>query len=369
MTDPTIASGTIQTALAGAVFVRAGWKTSRAIEALDEGDFDQAPVLSGRRIIGYALRADLLKHPSGKVRGVTRALDQHVLLNEEAPFPVLLEVLRRSSFAFLVGSDGLTGFVTVSDLNKQGSRAHFYLMIASVEVQLAELLRRFGPPQEDLLASLSLRARRAIRRRFREDKSASVEVDYLAYMYFAQLVNLVGRDPALLKRLEYASRGDWRRITAGLAGLRNSVMHPTSGFLGSDRSVQDIQDFEVRLGDLGRRLGASLLADSTQEPTARVAEPKLPRASRTQRITAADIQAGRIRVPRETKALLPPGRTYINVSVRGRRLTARWDPRTGPDRERSGVLHVGRRILRVLVEPNEVLLVSTSRSTGIRIDS
>lgn len=78
--------------------------------------------------------------------------------------------------------------------------------------------------------------------------------------------------------------------------------------------------------------------------------------TRSQRVTAADLAAGRIRIPRgATKALLPAIRQDIDIALRGERLRCRWDPRTGPDHERSGVLAVGRRVLQALVEVDDVL--------------
>ena len=66
----------------------------------------------------------------------------------------------------------------------------------------------------------------------------------------------------------------------------------------------------------------------------------------TQRITAKDIEGGRIRIPidAQTRVLLLT-RESLRIDLRGRLLDARWDPRLGPDKERSGVLAVGREVL------------------------
>jgi hypothetical protein len=80
--------------------------------------------------------------------------------------------------------------------------------------------------------------------------------------------------------------------------------------------------------------------------------------ARTQRITAKDIERGQIRLPRETKRLFPVDRREVEIVLRGARLTASYDPRTGPDRERSAVLRVGRDALVRAVKPDETLRVS-----------
>jgi hypothetical protein len=65
-----------------------------------------------------------------------------------------------------------------------------------------------------------------------------------------------------------------------------------------------------------------------------------PGSYRTQRVTEADLRAGQIRIPisTPTKSLFPSEKVPLRVVLRGAALDARWDPRMGPDRERSGVL-------------------------------
>jgi len=80
--------------------------------------------------------------------------------------------------------------------------------------------------------------------------------------------------------------------------------------------------------------------------------------ARSQPVTAKDLAAGRIRLPDTAKRLFPPERTDVEVILRGSRVQCRYDPRTGPDRERSAVLLVGKARLSELVRPGEVLRVS-----------
>lgn len=61
----------------------------------------------------------------------------------------------------------------------------------------------------------------------------------------------------------------------------------------------------------------------------------------TQKVTAADIKACQVRVAVVSKALFPPSRGRIQIEVGGELFDAGWDPRTGADRERSGVIRFG----------------------------
>lgn len=87
---------------------------------------------------------------------------------------------------------------------------------------------------------------------------------------------------------------------------------------------------------------------------------------RTQRVTAKDIAGGRIRVPRETKRLFPQERTEVRVNLLGHQLDCRWDPKDGPDRERSGVIGVPPQLLATLVTADEMRLVFPA-AEGVQI--
>jgi len=83
---------------------------------------------------------------------------------------------------------------------------------------------------------------------------------------------------------------------------------------------------------------------------------------RTQRVTAADHEAGNIRIPlrstASTKSLFPKEKATVRVVLKETPTICSWDPKLGPDRERSGRLRVGRQLLAELVGIDEVLHVS-----------
>ncbi len=77
----------------------------------------------------------------------------------------------------------------------------------------------------------------------------------------------------------------------------------------------------------------------------------------SQRVTKVDLANGRIRLPHEAKALFPAEKCYVSIVLRGQAMQVRYDPRMGPDQERSAVLGVGRQPLPSLVAKDEVLQV------------
>lgn len=77
----------------------------------------------------------------------------------------------------------------------------------------------------------------------------------------------------------------------------------------------------------------------------------------SQRVTAKDIESGQIRFPAPAKRAFPREAGDIELELRGIPIKGRWNPRTGPDRERSGVLRVGRQVLEAHVRADELLTI------------
>ena len=104
----------------------------------------------------------------------------------------------------------------------------------------------------------------------------------------------------------------------------------------------------------GRRATTPVAAATTGRPE--WIRPSRPNDGRTQRVTAADLDGGRIRIPGDSKRHFPGHRSQVSIEVRGHRADVRWDPKNGPDKNRSGVLSIGK-ALRALVRPDEHLAI------------
>jgi len=101
---------------------------------------------------------------------------------------------------------------------------------------------------------------------------------------------------------------------------------------------------------------------------------ELPRSSQrqggvrsSQRVTAADINKGQLRIPRSSKDLLPSVSSDVTIAIRGSTKVCRWNPRLGPDQERSGVLGIGKELMRLLVHDGDVLHL-TKHGATIHLD-
>jgi hypothetical protein len=94
-----------------------------------------------------------------------------------------------------------------------------------------------------------------------------------------------------------------------------------------------------------------------------------PRPAMTQLITEADLEAGIVRLPRMAKSLLPSEKAeQVPITLRGMALTVSYDPKRGRDRERSGVLRIGRAVLSRLVKPGERLRLTQGPNRRVQLD-
>jgi hypothetical protein len=131
--------------------------------------------------------------------------------------------------------------------------------------------------------------------------------------------------------------GDWHRKRHGIRGETSEATRST--------------------GAVPKTTKVTRSKPSTAFP-ARTREAPVTPHFRSQRVTESDIKAGQVRIPiGATKTILPQERQDIPVLLVGRELTGRWDPRYG-EKERSGVIRLGRTAARELLHPGDVLGVS-----------
>jgi hypothetical protein len=153
-----------------------------------------------------------------------------------------------------------------------------------------------------------------------------------------------------LNLADNASHPLYRRLKTLRSKLRRSSA-PTSG----------LPPTGVRRGASARTAAGAI--DASQRTSH--AAPALDHQS--QPVTARDIDAGQVRIPRgSTKTILPHDRQNVSVLLRGHELTCRWDPRCGPP-ERSGVIRVGKAAARELLKSGDVLSVR-ARPPWIELD-
>lgn len=90
---------------------------------------------------------------------------------------------------------------------------------------------------------------------------------------------------------------------------------------------------------------ASRVVSSQPDAPSNSAERPAPRRRFTQRVTAGDVRAGQLRVPAVSKDIFPSTTSRITVAIGGQSHDVSWNPRTTGDRERSGVIRLGKAVM------------------------
>ena len=223
----------LQVALAQAGSVDTGATVREALTLLDQGNWDHAPATDAGRIVGYVERTRLRgAAPDMLVAKLAAPLGGGTLVSADSSIAELIEWLPGQRILFVIDGREITGFVTVLDLNKQPARAYLYLVIAGLEIALADLLRwRYGADQTAALELLGKRDQDSVRGRLGADREADADSDLVSYLGFKHLLRVIEADRPLRDAMGGYSKTRWRSVTWPLSELRNDVMHPISSFV------------------------------------------------------------------------------------------------------------------------------------------
>ncbi len=239
-----------QTPLQDATCLRLGQEQGDAKRLLEELRFDHAPVEDEGVPVGYVRTSDLLPDSTARVEGQLLPITTHMIVSGDAPFRDLLRCMNRK-FLFVLEGNRLTGFVTPSDANRQEARSYFYLLLADVEVGLADLVRGHFKPVGSAMKELSEPCRKEVDARMAKDCDQNLDADVVSYFLFSDLLNVINKTKPL--RLRFGYNG-WKSATGSLAGLRNWVMHPARSGVTSAYSAEKLIEFDDRLTELSSKI-------------------------------------------------------------------------------------------------------------------
>lgn len=122
--------------------------------------------------------------PHGK-GAVLKRLEISAIVSKEASIADVLQLLAKDGLVFTVDEGGIHGFVTPSDLERHAARSHFYLLIAGIEMLLAQIVReRVGS------SSIVARLHGDSQERWEADLAGDHETDPSEYLYLRDLGEL-----------------------------------------------------------------------------------------------------------------------------------------------------------------------------------
>jgi hypothetical protein len=241
----------LQTEIESAECVEWSEDPVEAARRLNRLTFDQAPVTRGGPPIGYVVRVEIASAKGSRLAPYVHLLGPDTVTSATASVRQVMEALLPGlPLTFVVDGHRVSGFVTPSDLNKHPARAHFYLLLADLEIALASLVREGFTDLNDAVDLLYPASQKVVRKRFAADRRHRVETDLVAGMDLSHLLRIVGLTAALRARLGADDQETWDRWTGGFRSLRNAVMHPTLEFLGPTRGLADLVRAETTIRTL-----------------------------------------------------------------------------------------------------------------------
>ncbi len=217
-------------------------------------DFDYAPVTRQGAVVGYLARADLDKSSRATIAHVAQPLDIDVLATADAPLQEAIHWFVDSQFRLLLEGKEISGLVTPSDLNKQAGRTYFYLLLAELELGLAELIRRRYRNQNDVVRWIQPAHQSSVPKKYASARLANSEADLVSHMYFKDLLLIARSSTSIRRAISDVTPTDWERWAKELNDLRKETAHPVKPLYGPHRSIEKLIELEGVLRSLTRMI-------------------------------------------------------------------------------------------------------------------
>jgi hypothetical protein len=180
--------------------------------------FDQAPVVAAGRVLGWVKTIRLSDDET--ILSLMTPLSVCPIVSADSSIADVLQVLARHDLVFTADKDGISGFIVRSDLDRHAVRSYFFLLISSVEMLLAELVKS-SINEEQVVPFI----RGNLKESYDSARSRGEETHAVEYLFISQLIDLFRETP-------YVTDPElWdEALTDHLLNVRdfrNNVMHPT----------------------------------------------------------------------------------------------------------------------------------------------
>lgn len=113
---------------------------------LAQKDFDYAPVISAKHVVGRVGKTHLRPGVEEPVEAAMQPLSDSMLVSADAQLHDLMPALAADPFLFVVDKTRISGLVTPSDFNKESARAYMFLLLTDLELRIAAAMRACGRP-------------------------------------------------------------------------------------------------------------------------------------------------------------------------------------------------------------------------------
>lgn len=153
-------------------------------------------------------------------------------------------------------SDSIVGLVAPADLNKLAARASVYLLVASFEMRLTDLIKRTIGEDEQAFSSILSSDRLAkIEQQRREARKDDLELGLIHYLFLEDLVTIVAKNEQLRTIFGFNSRGETEKQLS-FKSVRNPVSHGNNLLIKSRRDLESVNDACQRLIEYSNKIAA-----------------------------------------------------------------------------------------------------------------
>lgn len=201
------------------------------------------PVTLDGEIVGVT-SVDALKQ-----RAAFQPLIDDWFVDAETPILELLERFAETPerIYFVRKSVHIVGLVAPADLNKLAARASVYLLVASFEIELTEMIRtRVGSDDEALAKCLPSDRLRKLNEQRQEMKKGDLELGLIHYLYLDDLITIVQKHNELREAFGFESKRQ-AKDALSFKAVRNPVSHLNSLLIESRQDIQKVNDSCDRL--------------------------------------------------------------------------------------------------------------------------
>jgi len=208
------------------------------------------PVVTGGKITGLVTHASLESDPEPDVKPLTADW----LVAADTPILKIIELFaEQPDRIFLVlGASDIVGLVAPADLNRIPARASIYLLIASVEGSLGQLIRKVLPDEEACSQYLSEARLSKLREQQQNAASENLDLGLFDTLYFTDLIDIARRDEQLQNLLGFTATKGKKFLK--IRGVRDKVSHPIRPLISSRKELRDLYEICQLLFDLNGRV-------------------------------------------------------------------------------------------------------------------
>jgi len=234
----------IATPLAECLCFALGPVDPQVIASLEEGRYDQAPVVDQAGIpIGIL--------PVGAAKGLLsqssplRSTDPEILhgcIETNASLNQLLGALEEADAVLLRDTDDADyhGLLTLSDLNRHGFRSVLYGVLAELEAVLARMVEISFTNPWDWLEKLNEDAQVRLLGSWQLAQRRNVDIGPLASCTLTELLRITATFEGLRLAAGFRARAQFDKAFGSLPDLRNRVMHPVRPLILKRADVESL---------------------------------------------------------------------------------------------------------------------------------